>query len=150
MERDGVIERVPSASNAAPIAVVGKKDSDDVRVCGDLSVTYKASALLETYPMPRIEDMHTALRGCTVFSVLDMKQPYHQVPIARESYLTINTYIGLFAFKRIMDGLLSDIPKAVSRLDDILVAGTDKEDHLALLDFGATSQYLIQAEQVKV
>ena len=32
-----------------------------------------------------------------------------------------------------MDNLLSDIPKAVSRLDDILVAGTDQEDHLNTL-----------------
>ena len=32
-----------------------------------------------------------------------------------------------------MDNLLSDIPKAVSRLDDILVAGTDEEDHLHTL-----------------
>ena len=79
-------------------------------------------------------------------SVLDMKQAYHQIPISKESqpYFTINTHIGLFAFNRLpkgidsgpaffqrmMDNLLSDIPKAVSRLDDILVAGTDQEDHL--------------------
>lgn len=56
----------------------------------------------------------------------------HTLLIAKESqsYLTINTHIGLFAFKRlpngihsgpaifqrIMDNLLSDIPKAVSLL----------------------------------
>ena len=146
MEKDGVIERVTSAVSAAPIVVVGKKESDKVRVCGDFSVTYNACANVETYAMPQIEDMHSALRGCTVFSVLDMKQAYHQIPIAKESqpYLTINTHIGLFSFKRlpngihsgpaifqrIMDNLLSDILKAVSRLDDILVAGTDQEDHL--------------------
>ena len=89
-----MIERVTSANSAAPIVVVGKKDSEDVRVCGDFSVTYNASARVETYPMPQIEDMHSALRGCTVFSVLDIKQAYHQVPIAKESqtYLTINTH----------------------------------------------------------
>ena len=70
MERDGVIERVSSASSAARIVVVGKKDSDDVR---DFSVTYNAIARVETYPIPQIEDMHSALRGCTVFSVLDIK-----------------------------------------------------------------------------
>ena len=32
-----------------------------------------------------------------------------------------------------MDTLLSDIPKAVSRLDDFLVAGTDEENHLHTL-----------------
>ena len=149
MEKDGVIERVTSAVSAAPIVVVGKKESEDVRVCGDFSVTYNAYANVETYPMPQIEDMHSALRGCTVFSVLDIKQAYHQIPIAQKSQgeLTINTHIGLFTFKRlpngihsgpaifqrIMDNLLSDIPKAVSRLDDILVAGIDEEDHLHTL-----------------
>ena len=77
MERDGAIERVSSASSASPIVVTGKKDSDDVLVCGDFSVTYNASARVETYPMPQIEDMHTAPGGCTVVSVLDMKQAYH-------------------------------------------------------------------------
>ena len=144
-----MIKRVTSAVSAAPIVVVGKKESEDVRVCGDFSVTYNAYANVETYPMPQIEDMHSALRWCTVFSVLDIKQAYHQIPIAQKSQgeLTINTHIGLFTFKRlpngihsgpaifqrIMDNLLSDIPKAVSRLDDILVAGIDEEDHLRTL-----------------
>lgn len=84
-----------------------------------------------------------------MFSVLDIKQAYHQVPIEIESQscLTINTHTGLFAFKRLPNGihsglaiferimynLLSDIPKAVSRLDDILFASTDEVDHLHTL-----------------
>lgn len=135
--------------HAASIVIVGKKDSKDIHVCGDFSVTYNASAGFKTYPMPQIEDIHSALRGCTVFSVLDMKQAYHKIPIAKESQssLTFNTHTGLFAFKRLSNGihsgpavfqritddLLSDIPNAVSRLDDIPVAGTDEEDHLHTL-----------------
>ena len=42
-----MIERVTSANSAAPIVVVGKKDSEDVRVCGDFSVTDNASARIE-------------------------------------------------------------------------------------------------------
>ena len=149
MEKDGVIEHVTSAVSAAPIVVVGRKESEDVHVCRDFSVTYNAYANEETYPMPQIEDMHSALRGCTVFRVLDIKQAYYQMPIAQKSQgdLTINIHIGLFTFRRppngihsgpaifqrIMDNLLSDIPKAVSRLDDILVAGIDEEDHLRTL-----------------
>ena len=80
-----------------------------------------------------------------MLSVLDIKQAYHQIPIAQKSQgdLAINTHIGLFIFKRlpngiysgpaifqrIMDNLLYHVPKAVSRLDDILVAGSDEEDH---------------------
>ena len=128
---------------------MGKKDGDEVRVCGDFSETYNSCANIETYPMPKKEDMHSALRGFTVFSVLDLKQAYHQIPVSKDSqrYLTINTHMGLFAFKRlpngihlgpaifqrIMDRLLADIPKAVSRLDDILIAGADYQDHLNTL-----------------
>ena len=42
MEKGGVIERVTSAVSASPIVVVGKKESEDVRVRGDFSVTYNA------------------------------------------------------------------------------------------------------------
>jgi len=99
MEKDGVIERVKPAVSAAPIVVVGKKESEDVRVCGDFSVTYNGYANVETYPIPQIEYMHLAFRGCTVFSVLDIKQAYDQIPIAQKSQgdLTINTHIGSFA-----------------------------------------------------
>ena len=149
MEKGSLIECVTSAVSATSIVVVGKKESEDVCVCRDFSVTYNAYANVDTYPMPQIEDMHSALRGYTLFSVLDIKQAYHQIPIAQKSQgeLTINTHIGLFTFKtrpngihsgpaifqRIMHNLLSDIQKAVSRFDDILVAGIDEEDHLCPL-----------------
>ena len=150
MESDGVIERVSCAPfGAAPIVSVNKKDSDKVRVCGDFSVTYYKCANVVKYPIPKIDDLHSALRGCCVFSVLDMSQAYHQIPIATESckYLTINTHIGLFVFKRlpngihsgpaifqrIMDTVLSDIPRVICYLDDILIAGKNKKDHLDTL-----------------
>ena len=119
MEKDGVIERVTSAVSAAPIVFVGKKESEDVSVCGDFSVTYNAYANVETYPMPQIEDMHSALRGCTVFSVLDVTQAYHQIPIAQKSQgdLTINTHIGLFTFRRLPNGIHSG-PAIFQRIMD--------------------------------
>ena len=75
--------------------VVGKKESEDVRVCGDFRVTYNAYAYVETYPMPQIEDMHSALRVCTVFSVLDIKQAYHQIPIAQKSQRDLTIKVPL-------------------------------------------------------
>ena len=89
MEKDGVIERVTSAVSAASIVVIGKKESDEVSVCGDFSVTYNACANLETYPMPQIEEMHSALGGYTVFCILDIKQAYLQVSI-KESAISHN------------------------------------------------------------
>ena len=101
MEKNGVIEKVSSATSAAPIVTVVKKDRNEVRVFGDFSdfsVTYNAFANVEIYPMPKIEDLHSALRGCTVFSVLDLKQAYYQIPVSKDSqtYLIINIHMGLF------------------------------------------------------
>jgi hypothetical protein len=102
-----------------------------------------------TYPIPKIEDLHVALRGCKIFSILDMSQAYHQIPVAKDSqkWLTINTHLGLFNYKRIpngihsgpgifqkiMDTVLAGVPKVICYLDDILVAGEDTKDHLRTL-----------------
>ena len=149
MEENDIIERVSIAPCAAPIVVVGKKDSDKVRICGDFSVTYNSCADLVRYPLPRIEDLHTAMRGCKVFSCIDIRDAYHNCRISEDSqkYLTINTHIGLFAFKRlpngvhsgpaifqrIMDTVLSGIQKVICRLDDILCGGIDDQDNLKTL-----------------
>ena len=150
MEEDGVIKRISAAASAAPIVPVAKKNSNEVRVCGDFSVTFNQCADVYTYPIPKIEDLHAALRGCTVFSILDMSRAYHQVPIAADSqkHLVVNRHIGLFAFKRmpfgihsgpavfqkVIDTVLAGIPKVICYLDDILVAGVDEADHLHTLD----------------
>jgi len=149
MEKEGVIERVSTAPCAAPIVVVGKKDSDKVRICGDFSVTYNCCADLVRYPLPKIEDLHAAMNGCKVFSCIDIRDAYHNVKISEESqkYLIINTHIGLFAFKRlpngvhsgpalfqqIMDTVLAGIPKVICILDDILCGGFDVQDQLNTL-----------------
>ena len=117
-----------------------------MHICGDFSLTYNSCADAETYPLPKLEDLHEALKGCKDFSILDMSQAYHQIPLAKESqsYLTINIHVGLFSFtrlpngvhsgpaifQRIMDSTLAGIPKVVCYLDDILVAGVNKDDHL--------------------
>lgn len=112
-------------------------------------MTYNTCAKVKTYPIPKIEDIHASVRGCKVFSILDMSQAYHQIPIAKESqpYLTVNTQMGLFSFKRlpngvhsgpaifqrVMDNTLAGITKSICYIDDILVAGTDEQDHLNTL-----------------
>ena len=108
MESNGVIKKVKSSSCAAPIVVVKKKNTNELRICGDFSVTYNTCTDLVSYPIPRIEDLHAALRGCSVFSVLDMKSAYHQVPVSENSqkYLTINTLQGLYAFSRLPFGFI--------------------------------------------
>lgn len=122
--------------------VVNKRDSEVVCICGDFSVTYNSCADVETYPLPKIEDIHEAGRGCKLFTILHISQAYHRIPIATESqpYLTINTHMGLYSFtrlpngvhsgpavfQRVMDNTLAGLSKTICYIDDILVAGTDE------------------------
>ena len=103
MEEEGVIKRVNSAPCTAPIVVVDKRDSEDVHICGDFSVTYNSYADVESYPLPKIEDIRKAVRGCTI---LDISQAHHQIPVATESqpYLTINMHMGLYSFTQLPNG----------------------------------------------
>ena len=82
MEEEGVIKRVNSARCAAPIVVANKRDSEDVHICGDFSVTYNSCADVESYPLPKIEDIHEAVRGCKRFTILHISLACHHIPIA--------------------------------------------------------------------
>ena len=79
-----------------------------------------------------------------------MSQAYQQILLEEESkkYTTINTHKGLFQynrlpygvssspgiFQRTMENLLQGIPFVVVRVDDILVSGSNDEEHLANLE----------------
>lgn len=77
MEEEEVIKRVTSAPSTASIVV----NSEDVRICGVFSVTYNSCADAESYPLPKLEDVREAVRGCTLFTILDISRAYHQIPI---------------------------------------------------------------------
>ena len=144
LEDEGIIKHVTSAPCAAPIVPVIKR-SGDIRLCGDFSVTYNKCAEPSKYPIPKLDHFASCFRGCSYFSKLDMSQACHQVPVHPESqkWLTVNTHLGLFVFTRIpngihsapaefqmiMDKTLAGIPKVVCYLDDILIGGSDVEDH---------------------
>ena len=84
MESDGIILKVKTSSCAASIVPIEKK-SFDICICGDFRVTYNKCSTPAVYPIPRIDDLHASLRGCKVFSTLDMSQAYHQLPIHPDS-----------------------------------------------------------------
>ena len=78
-----------------------------IRICGDFRVTYNKCSSPAVYPIPRIEYIHASLRGCTIFSTLDMSQAYFQIPIHPDSqqWLTLNTHLGLCVFTRCPNGI---------------------------------------------
>ena len=148
LQKDGVIEPVTFSRWAAPIVPV-IKESGKIRICGDYKATVNQSANVDTYPLPRVEELFAAMSGGKTFSKLDLSHAYLQLVLDEGSreLVTINTHRGLFQytrmpfgvsaapaiFQRTIESLLADIPQAVAFLDDVLVTGHTEEEHIANL-----------------
>ncbi len=144
----GIFEPVRHAKWATPIVAVAKKDGG-LRICGDYRCTVNTAVKPDVYPIPTASELFSKLAGGVVFTKLDLKQAYQQLPLDDISadLLTINTHRGLFQarrlqfgvstavsiFQRFMDTLLAGIPGVQPYLDDILISGKTMEEHNARL-----------------
>lgn len=93
-----VIERIDASQWVSPIVVTMKK-TGGIRMCVDLRKPNKA-VIIDSYPLPHMEEFLTALAGSTIFSTIDLESAYRQVPLHPESRdLTVFiTHEGLFRF----------------------------------------------------
>ena len=145
----GVLQPVEFSDWAAPIVPVLKSDKSSIRICGDFRLTVNKFAKVDRYPLPRVDELLSALAGGKLFTKLDLTQAYQQISLDEESrkLVVINTHKGLFqfnrmpfgissapgAFQRVMESLLQGIPHVAVFLDDILITGTTNDEHLASL-----------------
>ncbi|XP_063408205.1 uncharacterized protein K02A2.6-like [Mytilus trossulus] len=143
------IEKVEFSEWAASIVPIVKPDKS-VRMCGDYKVTINQVSKLDNYPIPKTDDLYATLSGGQAFSKLDLSQAYQQIVLDEESrkYVTINTHNGLYQynrlpfgvssapgiFQRTMENLLQGIPRVVVRVDDIIITGSSKSEHLNNLE----------------
>jgi hypothetical protein len=142
MEREGIIRRSRS-SWASPLHMVKKTDGT-WRPCGDYRQLNLAT-VADKYPVPNMQDLSGRLHGCRVFSKLDLRKGYYQIPMrpADIGKTAIITPFGLWeftrmpfglknagqTFQRLMDRLGADLDFVFIYLDDILVASRDEKTH---------------------
>ena len=94
LEKQGIIRR--SRSNwASPLHMVKKADGT-WRQCGD----YRLLNLLtqpDLYTRPNIADLTASLEGCNIFSKLDLRKGFHQIPVRPHNVpkTTVITPFGL-------------------------------------------------------
>ena len=141
---EGNWEKVQYSQWATPLVPIAKPDGE-VRLCGDYKVTLNPQLKVAQHPLPNPANMLAALGDCTVFSKLDLKQAFQQLPMDKKSqdYCTINTHLGLFRPKRLpygvasspalwqetMDKIFNGLPGIFCFVDDILIAGKNKDEH---------------------
>ena len=99
----------------------------------------------DCYPLPNLADITSSLAGATIFSKLDLKKGYHQIPVHPSDIrkTAIITPFGLLeflrmpfglknggmTFQRFMDSCLAGLPFGLFYLDDILVSSPDRQSH---------------------
>ena len=132
---------------AAPIVPVVKPNGR-VRICGNFKLTVNKVAKLDTYPLPKIDDLFSQLAGGKSFTKLDLAHAYLQIALDEEAkqYVVINIHEGLYRynclpfgihsaiFQRTIENILRGIPHVSVYIDDILVTGATKAEHLQTLD----------------
>ena len=100
---------------------------------------------MDTFPIPRVEELFNKLIGGEIYSKLDLSNTYQQLTLDEDSQklTTVNTPKGLYKYTRLPYGvssapgifqrtlktLLQGIPKMAVYLDDILVAGATPVEH---------------------
>ena len=81
----GMIRKSDSNNYASATVVVRKKDENgqptDFRQCGDYRPINNQTQQ-DKYQLPRIEDIFQDMKEAKIFTKLDLRQGYHQIPIA--------------------------------------------------------------------
>ena len=124
----------PSTSPYASPMVLVRKKSGKLRLCVDYRKV-NLRTIGDSYPIPKISDIFSALHGSRYFSCLDLKQGFHQVPMA-ESSKEITAFVcpfGLFEFERMSQGLKNS-PLTFQRLMEKCVGDMNLRELLVYLD----------------
>lgn len=143
--KEGVIE--PSISPWRAQVVVTKDENHKKRLAIDYSQTINRFTLLDAYPLPRIDQSVNEIAQYRVFSTIDLRSAYHQVPIRQEdkpytafessgslyqfTRVPFGVTNGVACFQRLMDSFISEekLDGTFAYLDNVTICGMTQEEH---------------------
>ena len=87
--------------------LVLRKSDRDIRICGDYKIGVNHKVCLDSYLIANVEVAIHALTCMSVFTKIDLKTVYHQIPINDnfKEVTTINTPMGLLKCRRMPYGI---------------------------------------------
>lgn len=128
MKDADIIERSYSSTYASNPSLPPKKDPitglfTDIRFCINFMRVNDAMEI-DRYPLPRIDSLFESLQGSVVFSKLDMRAGFMQVPLSEASRDATTFWWGteLWRFKKIPFGLVNSTAWFQARVDAALAS----------------------------
>ena len=124
--------------------VITKKPSGQIRM--NLDMRHANIAIKESHiPVPTVHSLRHKLNGAKVFTKLDMRHSFHQMPLGEKSKELTNFYTheGIYRFKRLVMGAgpasqefherlrqsIVDLMGVEQIEDDLLVYGASQQEH---------------------
>ena len=145
----GVFEPVTEPTEWVNPLVVAFKKNDKLRVCLDPKDLNEALCR-EHYPLPVFEDITYNVHGARVFSKLDLKAAFWQIPVDEPTskLFCFATPFGRYKFLRLPFGItpasevchrwnaqvLQDLPFVKVNVDDILIYSRNHNEHVKHLE----------------
>ena len=141
----GII-RASNSPWSSPVIVIPKTGGLEHRFCIDYRAL-NAVTEKDRYPLPHIQDVFDSVGTGKIFSTLDLKSGYHQMPLAPKAcpltaftchvghYEFLRVPFGLAAapgkFQRTMNAILAPVlgKTALVYIDDIVVYSPDERSH---------------------
>ena len=144
---NGIVEE--SRSQWRSQSVIVSKPGGGKRMTVDYSCTVNKFGKLDAFPLPLISDLIQKVGKYKYFSVVDITQAYHQVPLVKEEmektafealgkllqYTRLCFGVGnaVLKFQWTMVLCFDDIPGVFIYLDDIVICGNTIQEHNANL-----------------
>uniref|UniRef100_A0A8C4WTX5 ribonuclease H n=1 Tax=Eptatretus burgeri TaxID=7764 RepID=A0A8C4WTX5_EPTBU len=139
---EGIIE--PSDSPWRAQVLVTTNQNHKKRMGVDYFQTVNRFTHLDAYPLPRIDEMVERVANYKIFSTIDMRSAYHQIPIREEDKpytafeagrrlyqfrrIPFGVTNGVACFQRVMDDIISDenLKDTFVYVDNVMVCGKDR------------------------
>ena len=143
--KENIIE--PSKSPWRAPVLITTNENHKKRMVVDYSQTINRYTQLNTYPLPLIDEMVSDITKYRIFSTLDLRSAYHQIPIKLEEkpYTALEGCGRLYQFRRIPFGVTNGIANfqrvideiisseklkgTVAYIDNVTVCGYNEKDH---------------------
>ena len=138
LEKEGKVEKGVSAW-CSPAFPVAKKKPGEYRLVIDYRKLNEAT-MVDGQPLPRIEEILIRQGKYKIWSVLDMKDGFHQVPMAQESkhFTCMSTPLGVYQwvvmqmgltnapaiFQRMIEWVLREHLNVDPYIDDVIIGSS--------------------------